>query len=65
MARSVDPETDHAHWYVTHRWKLGLALMALAGLWWRRSRRAQITVDRVSEQWLMEHEFEAGKGPGS
>jgi hypothetical protein len=39
-------------------------LAALIGLWWDRSRRRKkkkILVDRVSEDWLMQQEFESGR----
>jgi hypothetical protein len=50
-------------WIVRHRWKIGLAAAGLlGGWWWQRSRgRRRISVDRVSEDWLMQHEVEAGK----
>lgn len=51
-------------WVVRNRWKLAFAVAAAAsGFWWGRSRRPRIDVDRVSEQWLAEHTFEAGRHP--
>jgi hypothetical protein len=57
-----EPEPQK-RWIVRHRWKLGLAAASLLGFWWQRSRRRRIVVDRVSEDWLMQHEFEAGREP--
>jgi hypothetical protein len=50
-------------WVVRNRWKVALALTAaVSGFWYGRSRRrVRIDVDRVSEQWLAEHTFEAGR----
>ncbi len=51
-------------WVVRNRWKLAIAAAAaVSGFWWSRSRRSRIDVDRVSEQWLAEHTFEAGQHP--
>lgn len=51
-------------WVHRNRWKLAFALAAAAsGYWWGRSRRPRIEVDRVSEQWLAEHAFDAGRHP--
>jgi len=53
-----------AGWMAKNRWKLAFALAAAAGaFWWGRSRRPRFEVDRVSEQWLAEHTFEAGRHP--
>ncbi|HSK09135.1 MAG TPA: hypothetical protein VK911_06140 [Vicinamibacterales bacterium] len=52
-------------WMLRNRWKLVVALGAVAsGFWWGRSRRRPtIDVERVSEQWLAEHTFESGRHP--
>ena len=52
-------------WAVRNRWKLVLALAAVAGgFWWvRRDPGRRIRVERVSEQWLAEHMFESGQRP--
>jgi hypothetical protein len=51
-------------WVSRNRWRIGLALAALAGggyFWRRHSLRRRIAVDRVSEQWLAQREFTAGQ----
>jgi len=52
-------------WVLRHRWKLALALTAVASgfLWSRSRRRARISVEPVSERWLAEHAFTAGHQP--
>lgn len=53
-----------AGWIVRNRWKVALAVAAAAsGFWIGRARRPRIDVDRVSEQWLAEHTFDAGRHP--
>jgi hypothetical protein len=65
MTDEVVKEPDPpAHWVVRHRWKLGFAAAGLLGWWWQQSRkRRNISVDRVSQDWLMQHEVEAGRDP--
>ena len=52
-------------WLARHGWKLGLVALVLGGnyLFGRRRRRdgRSISVDRVSESWLAQHEFDAGR----
>ena len=52
-------------WAVRNRWKLVLALAAVAGgFWWgRRDPGRRISVEPVSEHWLAEHMFESGQRP--
>jgi hypothetical protein len=64
MHASDTTQERPAGWVVRNRWKVALAVAAAAsGYWWGRSRRPQIDVDRVSEQWLAEHAFDAGRHP--
>jgi hypothetical protein len=45
-------------------WRLGgtLAVMTIGGFLWRRRRqRKHLEVGPVSEQWLIEHEYERGQ----
>jgi hypothetical protein len=55
----------HPSWAFRHRWKIALALAAVAGgVWWgRRDPGRRIQVDPVSEHWLAEHMFESGQRP--
>jgi hypothetical protein len=53
-------------WVSRHRWRIGLALAALVGggyFWQRSSWRRRIAVDRISDNWLAQREFEAGQHP--
>lgn len=58
------PDAD-AGWAMRNRWKLVLALAAVAGgFWWgRRDPGRRIRVEPVSEHWLAEHMFESGQRP--
>jgi hypothetical protein len=61
-APAARDDADQRSWLVRHRWKFGLATAGLlGGLWWQRSRKKRIVVDRVSHDWLVQHEVEAGK----
>ncbi len=57
----VDDEKPAGSWAGRHRWALGLGAVAVAALWWRRSRRKKLSVGSVSDAWLAEHAFESGK----
>jgi hypothetical protein len=59
-----DVKTDQEpqqKWYITHRWGLSVAALTLAGFWWKRRRRSAVVLPPVSEDWLMQHEFESGR----
>lgn len=49
-----------------NRWRIGFVVAALVGggYFWRwNDRRRRIAVDRLSEQWLAQREFQAGQHP--
>ena len=50
-------------WASRNRWKLVLAVAAVAGgVWWgRRDPGRRIRIEPVSEHWLAEHTFESGQ----
>jgi hypothetical protein len=63
---NAEDRYDHEPgWAVRNRWKLVLALAAVAGgFWWgRRDPGRRISVEPVSEHWLAEHMFESGQRP--
>jgi hypothetical protein len=61
------PQHDHHEaWVSRNRWRIGIAFAALVGggyFWHRVDSRRRIAVDRVSQQWLAQREFEAGQHP--
>ncbi len=66
MSRNDQParlDRNGTNWTTRNRGKLMVAGLALlGGFWWRRRRRmSRIDVGRVSESWLAEQEFEAGR----
>lgn len=64
MKASDATQERPAAWVVRNRWRVAFAVAAaVSGFWFGRTRRPPIEVDRVSEQWLAEHTFEAGRHP--
>jgi len=66
MAGHDTDESDTDHWMSRHRWSLGMVLAMVVGggyVWRRMGRDRRISVDRVSERWLAEQQFEAGQHP--
>jgi hypothetical protein len=66
MDTSPASHEQHEAWVSRNRWRIGFVFAALVGggyLWHRTDRRQRIAVDRVSQQWLAEREFDAGQHP--
>ena len=61
--REPRPELPFENWFVRNRWRIGIGAVALLGLWWGRSRRRRrrIELDPVTDDWLKENEFRAGR----
>jgi hypothetical protein len=64
MAEPAESSLARELWsfFNAHGWKLGVAAVALLGLWLKRGPR-KITEDRVSEAWLTHYALESGEDP--
>ena len=65
--RPQGEDSTERGWLARHGWKLGFVALVLGGnyLFGRHRRRRAISVDRVSESWLAQHEFDSGRDPNT